>query len=192
MTVRPAILESGHRRRARLFLGLVQRLTRQRIDPVVRMALYRPRFFGAPFLGLTAEVMRGPSFWTAAEREYLAAFTSRLNECPFCARIHTETGRVESGAGAGPLRPAVAAVVPLLEKLTRTPEQVTRSDVDAVRAAGVPDEAIADAFHINLVFNVVNRLANAFDFAWDSDEQVRLAARVIHRIRYRLPRVLMR
>jgi hypothetical protein len=38
----------------------------------------------------------------------------------------------------------------------------------------------------------MNRLANVFDFGWDSDDHVRLGAKVIHRINYRLPRLLMR
>jgi len=195
--MRRAILEYGHRLRARLFMRLVRGLTRQRIDPVAQMALYRPRFFGDAFLTLAGDVLRGPSFWTPAEREYLAVFTSRLNDCPFCVRMHTETARLESGGAvdvddSGSLRPEVAAVLPLLEKVTRTPERVTATDVRAVRAAGVPVDAIVDALHVNLIFNTMNRLANAFDFAWDCDEQVRLGAKVIHRINYRLPRVLTR
>jgi uncharacterized peroxidase-related enzyme len=178
-------------------MRLVRGLSRQRIDPVAQMALYRPQFFGEAFLTLAGDVLRGPSFWTPAEREYLALVTSRLNDCPFCVRMHTETARLES-AGAvdvhdpGSLRPQVAAVLPLLEKLTRTPERVTATDVRAVQAAGVPVDAIVDALHVSLIFNTINRLANAFDFAWDSDEQVRLGAKVIHRINYRLPRVLTR
>jgi uncharacterized peroxidase-related enzyme len=142
-------------------------------------------------------VLRGPSYWTPAEREFLAVFTSRLNECPFCVRVHTETTRVESrgrmdASDPGSVRPQLAAVLPLLEKVTRAPELVGRSDVDAARAVGVPDAAIVDALQVNLVFNVMNRLANAFDFRWDSDDHVRLAAKVLHRINYRLPRPLMR
>jgi uncharacterized peroxidase-related enzyme len=195
--MRLRILESGHRLPARLFIRLVRGLTRQPLDAVAQMALYRPGFFGQPMLAFTSEVLRGPSYWTPAEREFLAVFTSRLNECPFCVRAHTETTRVESGgrmdAGdPGSVRPQLAAVLPLLEKVTRTPQLVGRSDVDAARAAGVPDAAIVDALHVNLVFNVMNRLANAFDFRWDSDDHVRLAAKVIHRINYRLPRLLMR
>ena len=192
--MRPAVLEDGHRLRARIFIRLVRALSRQRIDPVVQMAMYRPQFFGDPFFILGPEVLRGPSYWTPAEREYLAVFTSRLNECPFCVRIHTETTRVESGGAidvnSGWIRPEVAAILPLLEKVTRTPDQVGSSDVDAVRAAGVPNEGIIDALHVNLVFNIMNRLANAFDFTWDSEEHVRVGAKVIHRISYRLPRVL--
>jgi AhpD family alkylhydroperoxidase len=195
--MRPSVLEHGHRLRARMFIGLVRALSRQRIDAVAQMALYRPQFFGDPVLSLGPEVLRGQSFWTPAEREYFAVFTSRLNECPFCVRIHTETTRVESGGAidvndSESMRPEVAVVLPLLEKVARTPDLVAGADVEAVRAAGVPDEAIVDALHVNLIFNIMNRLANAFDFSWDSDEHVRVSAKVIHRISYRLPRLLMR
>jgi AhpD family alkylhydroperoxidase len=195
--VRPSVLEHGHRLRARMFIRLIRLLSGQRIDAVAQMALYRPQFFGDPVLTLGPEVLRGPSYWTAAEREYFAVFTSQLNECPFCVRIHTETTRVESKGAIDAnnpttIRPEVAAVLPLLEKATRTPDQVASADVDAVRVAGVPDEAIVDALHVNLIFNIMNRLANAFDFSWDSEQHVRVGAQVIHRISYRLPRVLMR
>jgi AhpD family alkylhydroperoxidase len=179
-----------------MFIRLIRVLSGQRIDAVAQMALYRPQFFGDPVLTLGREVLRGPSYWTPAEREYFAVFTSRLNECPFCVRIHTETTRVESRGAidvndSGTMRREVAAVLPLLEKVTRTPDQVASSDVDAVRAAGVPDEGIVDALHVNLIFNIMNRLANAFDFSWDSDQHVRAGAQVIHRISYRLPRFLV-
>lgn len=195
--MRLAILDQGHRLRARLFMRVVRRLSGQRLDPVAQMALYRPQYFGAPMFAFGSDVLRGSSYWSAAEREFLAVFTSRLNDCPFCVRIHTETTRIESAGrldvdDVGSVRPEVAAVLPLLEKVTRHPEEVGRSDVEAVRAAGVPDEAVADALYVNLIFNVMNRLANAFDFAWDSDQHVRLGAKVIHRIDYRLPRLLMR
>ena len=170
MTVRPSVLEHGHQLRARMFIRLIRLLSGQRIDAVAQMALYRPQFFGDPVLTLGAEVLRGPSYWTAAEREYFAVFTSQLNECPFCVRIHTETTRVESSG-------AIEANNPT----TIRPE-----------VAGVPDEAIVDALHVNLIFNIMNRLANAFDFRWDSEQHVRVGAQVIHRISYRLPRFLVR
>jgi alkylhydroperoxidase family enzyme len=158
--MRPSVLNHGHRLRARVFIRLIRLLSRQRIDAVAQMALYRPQFFGDPVLTLGPDVLRGPSYWTAAEREYFAVFTSRLNECPFCVRIHTETTRVESGGGIdvndsrsiGP--EAAAAMLPLLEKVTRTPDQVASADIDAVRTAGVPDEAIVDALHVNLIFTL--------------------------------------
>lgn len=53
-------------------------------------------------------------------------------------------------------------------------------------------EAIVDAIHVNLIFKIMNRLANAFDSRWDPEHHVRVRAQVIHRISYRLPRFLMR
>jgi AhpD family alkylhydroperoxidase len=195
--MRPAVLEHGHRLRAKMFIRLVRLLSGQRMDPVAQMALYRPQFFGDPVLTLCAEVLRGPSYWSAAEREYFAVFTSRLNECPFCVRIHTETTRVESvgaidAGDSTSIRPEAAAMLPLLEKVTLTTDQVASADIDAVRTAGVPDEAIIDALHVNVIFNIMNRLANAFDFSWDSEQHVRIGAQVIHRVSYRMPRVLVR
>ena len=50
---------------------------------VVRTLLYRKGFFGGKFSELTHQVMRGPSPWSAGERELFAAFVSRLNQCVF-------------------------------------------------------------------------------------------------------------
>lgn len=195
--MRLGILDHGHRAHARLFLRLIRWATRHPIDPVVQVALYRPGFFGEPFVALVGEVMRGPSFWTPAEREYLAVATSQFNRCPFCVRMHTEMTGIESRGKLDvhhpqSARPELLAVVPLLEQASRSPAQITAAGVDAVRAAGVPDEAIVDALHVNLIFNCINRLADAFGFTWDSDHHVRLNAKVIHWISYRLPAIMMR
>ena len=194
--MRLGILDHGHRARARLLLRLTRWVTRHPIDPVVQLALYRPEFFGDPFLALAGEVLRGPSFWTPAEREYLAVFSSQLNQCPFCVRMHTEVASIESGGeidmSQPPARPQLQAVLPLLEQASRSPAQVTAAGIDAVRSAGVPDEAIVDALHVNFLFDCINRLANAFDFGWESDHQVRLGAKVIHRTSYPVPANLMR
>ena len=50
---------------------------------VVKTLMYRPELFGRPFSEALDEVMRGPSDWTAGERELFACFTSLLNQCPF-------------------------------------------------------------------------------------------------------------
>ncbi|HEY2072055.1 MAG TPA: hypothetical protein VGG88_00630 [Gaiellaceae bacterium] len=50
---------------------------------VVKTLLYRSEVFGRPFSDATDEAMRGPSDWSAGERELFAAFTSLLNQCPF-------------------------------------------------------------------------------------------------------------
>jgi hypothetical protein len=50
---------------------------------VVKTLLYRPELFGGPFSDALDDAMRGPSEWSAGERELFAAFASHLNQCLF-------------------------------------------------------------------------------------------------------------
>lgn len=195
--MRLEILERGHKLPARLFIRLSELLSRQRMDNVALTAMHRPDFWGRPFFALGTQVLRGPSYWTVGEREYLAMLVSRFNDCPFCVRAHTETTRIEARGEVAVddpsvIRPELAAVIPLLEKLSKDPASCGPADVDAARQAGVPEEAIVDALHVGFLFNTVNRMANAFDWTWESEEQVRVAAKVIHRVKYRLPGFTLR
>lgn len=76
-------VEHGHRLAQRLKLILIGLVSRRRVPDVVKTLLYRPEFFGRPMCEWTQAVMRGPSPWSVGERELFAAFTSRLNQCPF-------------------------------------------------------------------------------------------------------------
>jgi hypothetical protein len=57
--------------------------TRMEPPDVVKTGLYRREFFGRHYSEAVHRAMRGPSEWTVGERELFAAFTSRLNQCPF-------------------------------------------------------------------------------------------------------------
>ena len=50
---------------------------------VLKTLYYRPELFGRPFSDALDLAMRGPSDWSAGERELFAAFVSSLNQCPF-------------------------------------------------------------------------------------------------------------
>jgi hypothetical protein len=76
-------LETGQRWPERLKIGLATLIFRQRVPDVVRLLWYRRDHFGKAYSALTQRVMRGPSPWTAGERELMAAFVSNKNRCPF-------------------------------------------------------------------------------------------------------------
>jgi hypothetical protein len=80
----------------------------------------------------------------------------------------------------------------LLERVGTDPAHVGRDDVDAVRAAGVSDDAIIDALYVAFVFDLVNRLANAFGYTWETEGERLLLARTLDRIGYRVPGFLLR
>jgi len=199
--VRLAVLDRGHRPKAQVFLWLAGTLGRSQVDDVVKLALYRPELFGAPFIALVREVMRGPSPWTPGERELFGAFVSRLNGCRYCSAVHTEIAnlRLDHGVTATQLddwrnagfEPRITATFELLEKVTLAPSEVGPDDIDRLRAHGIEDDAIVDALHVAFTFNVVNRIANALDFTWNTDADALVGARVLNRIGYRLPGFLL-
>ncbi len=50
---------------------------------VIKTLLYRMELFGGPYSEILDVVMRGPSEWSAGERELFAGFASHLNQCLF-------------------------------------------------------------------------------------------------------------
>jgi hypothetical protein len=81
--VRLETLTHGHGRGVRLFLWFVRLVSRKEPADVVKTLYYRPEFYGAAYSSLLQDIMRGPSEWEVGERELFAAFTSKLNQCPF-------------------------------------------------------------------------------------------------------------
>ncbi len=80
--IRLSVVERGHAPDEAAFL---QETREQGREPsgVVKTLLYRPELFGRPFSEELHVVMRGPSEWSAGERELFAGFTSLVNQCPF-------------------------------------------------------------------------------------------------------------
>jgi uncharacterized peroxidase-related enzyme len=65
---------------------------------------------------------------------------------------------------SAPVEPPLRAMLGFLEKLTLTPDAVTAADVQPLRAAGLSDAAVEEAIHVSAIFNVYDRLADAFAF----------------------------
>lgn len=76
-------VSSGHTLSRKLTLGLIRVASGRPPADVVRVLMYRPEYFGEHFSALVQEVLRGPSEWTACERELFASFTARLGDCEF-------------------------------------------------------------------------------------------------------------
>lgn len=56
------------------------------------------------------------------------------------------------------------ALLPVLTKFGDGDGTLGAEDIAAVRALGVSDEAIIDAFYVAYLFNIINRMADALCF----------------------------
>jgi hypothetical protein len=81
--MRLSVVDTGHRPDEAAMLATIRERSGAEPLGVVKTLLYRPELFGTPFSEELDVVMRGPSEWSAGERELFAGFTSLLNQCPF-------------------------------------------------------------------------------------------------------------
>jgi uncharacterized peroxidase-related enzyme len=200
--VRLQVLNHGHNRRNRVALRVMRAVAGTEPDDVVKTSLYRPSFFGRPWVRLIRSLLRGQSEWTAGERELFGAFISRLNTCRYCVGVHVAATtltldkamtveRLDNWREAG-FNSQIAATLELLEKVTLTPDSLGPDDIARTRMAGVSDSAIVDALYICFLFNSVNRMANAFGYDWGSDAGALKVAAILNRTGYRVPGFLLR
>ena len=82
---------------------------------------------------------------------------------------------VERDWRTAPVSDRLGATLGFLEKLTLHPADITHADADAVRAAGVSDDALVDAIHVCAFFTMIVRMADAL--AWDVPPFEEFAAR---------------
>ena len=172
--MRLAILDNGHSFGTKALFAFIRAVSRQPVPEVVKLVKYRPDFFGTPMQRVVQEAMRGPSTWSIGDRELMAAFVSKVNECEFCTKAHTAVAArayhdeakvsaalsdIETAAIEEPLR----ATLRLLRKLTRE-HAVGADDIRAVLAAGVSRAQIRDALAVCFAFNTMDRLADTFEF----------------------------
>ena len=77
------ILDSGHSLKWKAIFLVMRAMSRQRVPDVVKTLSYRPEFFGALLNECFQEAMRGESAWSVGDRELMAAYVSKANECEF-------------------------------------------------------------------------------------------------------------
>jgi uncharacterized peroxidase-related enzyme len=156
---------------------------------MMRILLYRPRFFGKPMGHLENSALRGSSEWSVGERELFAAWVSAKNRCRFCESAHRAIASramsqdivdaVIAGHPPESLGPKVLAMLPFLEKVTISPANVTPGDIFPLRTVGISDAAIVDAAYICMIFCTLNRVADALDCEVMSPPQLEKVSKVL-------------
>jgi AhpD family alkylhydroperoxidase len=189
------ILNRGYRPGTRLLFFLVRVASGHPMPDAAKVTFYRSSYYGNPSKQLTHEAMRGPSTWTVADRELMAAYVSKINENPFCIDAHTATASRAYGDGAkvaavltdldtAPIDETLRHTLRLLATLT-TQGTIDQHDIAPVLAAGATPEQIEDALAVCFAFNVIARLASAFEFEQLSPKGFEAGAKYLLRRGYR-------
>ena len=81
--MRLGILDRGHSFGTKMMFAMIRVMSRAPVPDVVKTVMYRKDFLGGPLNEVFQEAMRGPSPWSIGDRELMAAFVSKTNECEF-------------------------------------------------------------------------------------------------------------
>jgi uncharacterized peroxidase-related enzyme len=187
--MRLSILDSGHRFGTKILFAMIRAVSRQPTPEVLKVLMYRPDFFGSHMKAVTHEAMRGPSQWSVGERELMAALVSKANRSEYCIKAHTavsvraygdeaKVSEALSNLETAPIEEPLRATLRMLDKLTRQ-HAVEPDDMRAVLAAGASREQIEDALAVCFAFNVINRLADTFEFCVPETKTFEAAAKFL-------------
>lgn len=173
----------------RLLFGFISLVSRMRLPDAARVAFYHKDFFATPMGRWIQAAMRGPSTWSVAERELMAALVAKWNSCAFCVGAHRAVAAKEiprsivdaalADFPTAPISARLKATLAFLEILTLRPMQLTAEDARAVLKAGVCIEALTDAIAVGALFSIVTRYADALDFAVPTADEFDRAASML-------------
>jgi uncharacterized peroxidase-related enzyme len=131
----------------------------------------RPDFY-APWIDMVETLMRGPSPLSVPQRELIAAWVSRVNQCAYCHGGHAAAAtilgypadvfdRLTADIATAPVEPNLRPILAYVKKVGEAPYRIVQADADAVFAAGWDERALHDAIAIACVFSFMNRLTLA-------------------------------
>lgn len=193
--MRPRVLDHGYGVGAKLLFRLIRLMSGHPLPDAAKITFYRPDFYGAHAKKFTQEAMRGRSTWSVGDRELMAAYISKVNDCPFCVGAHTATATqayqdrervaaVLDDLDSSPIDEGLRATLRILDKLA-SQGTLSADDIRAVLSAGVSHQQIEDALAVSFAFNTTDRLANAFAFDVLSEEAFDAGAKYLLRRGYR-------
>jgi uncharacterized peroxidase-related enzyme len=129
---------------------------------------FRPET-GRSLSALAETLLVGESPLSRGERETIAAFVSRRNECGFCMESHAAAARhllgdehpsvdaVLADGDTAPVSAKLRALLTIAGKVQMSGRSVAAADVAAARAEGATDRDIHDTVLIAAAFSMFNR-----------------------------------
>lgn len=127
--------------------------------------------FAQPLVQYIEVVMRGESPLSPAERELIAAYVSRLNDCSYCWDVHSQIAvalgidggaiaHLFSGSALQHIDQKMRPLLAFARKLALSPGKMTATDANEIFAAGWDDRALFGLASVCGLFNLINRLVS--------------------------------
>jgi uncharacterized peroxidase-related enzyme len=129
---------------------------------------YRPET-AKPLNELVEVLLRAESTLTRGERELIASYVSKRNDCFYCTTSHGAYAAAQLDGGwdlvdavrddvdSAPITPKLRALLHIAGKVQQGGKAVTQDDVDAARAEGATDVEVHDTVLIAAAFCMYNR-----------------------------------
>ena len=182
-------IDRGDSIKHRLLISFISMVSGMRLPDAARVAFYHKAFFGTPMGAWTQAAMRGPSPWSIAERELMAAMVAKWNCSAFCIGAHgavaaktmdrSSVDAVLTDFRSAPISEPLKAALTFLEIMTLRPMDLSAEHAAAALRSGVTTEALQDAIAVATVFNIIARYADALDFAMPSSKEFDRAATML-------------
>ncbi|MFD2420340.1 carboxymuconolactone decarboxylase family protein [Amycolatopsis pigmentata] len=179
-------VERGDSLRSRTLIRIISMMLGARLPDAARVAFYHKDFLGPALGAWTQEAMRGPSEWSVAERELMAAMVAKWNSCPFCVGAHRAIavrGMDNAVADAclddyhtAPISDPLRATLAVLETMTLHPGELQAAQAQTAINAGATRRQLTDAAAVAALFNIITRYANALDFVIPTEAEFDKAA----------------
>jgi uncharacterized peroxidase-related enzyme len=132
-----------------------------------------PMFFrpetARPLNELAEVLLRGANTLTRGEREVIAAYVSRLNQCPFCWNAHGTVAALQLEGGwnvvdavlddpeQAPVSHKLRSLLAIARLVQQSGKAVTQQAVEAAKSKGATDVEIHDTVLIAAAFCMFNR-----------------------------------
>jgi len=124
---------------------------------------------GKALSNLAETLLRGPSGLTSGERELIASYVSKLNDCNFCHDSHSAAASAHLGDNGNtvncivsdiddaPISNKMRALLKIAARVQKSGKEVTLRDVEVAKKEGASDQDIHDTVLIAAAFCMFNR-----------------------------------
>lgn len=159
---------------------------------------------GKALSNLAETLLRGPSDLTSGERELIASYVSKLNDCNFCHDSHSAAANahlgdngntvscVISGVDEAPVSAKMKALLKIAARVQKSGREVTMADVEFAKKSGASDQDIHDTVLIAAAFCMFNRYVDGLGTTPASKDEYPAMGDRLAKKGYKYPPMFMR